>query len=152
MPQLKVVPHIVFNTICAKNGWSDDAIPTDVAFISIIDSPAALKYWDDEDSVFARHILNDAENVLNLDFDDVSKQENGLHPLTGQQAEQIVDFILKHRGKDFLIHCKAGFSRSAAIGQIIKDFFPEYKNNENYDGRNAFVFSQLRIKMYEQLQ
>ena len=150
MPQIRVVPHIVFNVICAKNGWGGDAIPTDVAFISIIDSPAALRFWNDDNSVFASHHLNNAENVLNLDFDDVSNDGDHCRALTDEQAEEIIAFILKHRGKDFLVHCKAGFSRSAAIGQVIKDFFPEYENNENYDGRNAFVFSKLKNKMYEQ--
>ena len=71
----------------------------------------------------------DHPNVLRLWFDDV-ENDNETSPtnkgtnraFTEKQAQQIIDFALDNRGREFIIHCTAGISRSGAVGQFLLDF------------------------------
>jgi protein-tyrosine phosphatase len=42
-------------------------------------------------------------------------------PPDKKDAAQIVDFILAHKGKNFLINCQAGISRSGAVCQFLEE-------------------------------
>jgi predicted protein tyrosine phosphatase len=42
---------------------------------------------------------------------------------TKKQAEELFDFIKKHKDKEVcIVHCTAGISRSGAVGQFINDY------------------------------
>ena len=47
---------------------------------------------------------------------------------TPTQAARIARFARKHRGKNILIHCGAGISRSGAVAEAIAQAFPEYED------------------------
>ena len=42
-------------------------------------------------------------------------------PPTKEQAKEIVDFILKHKGKNVIVNCKKGQSRSSAVALFCHD-------------------------------
>ncbi len=103
------------------------------------------------------------DNVLNLEFDDVNEdiviwKGHTFYGITDEQAEQIVDFIEKHKGKDFYIHCRAGKSRSIAVATYILDMYgEEYGYNEKESCRkdnpckipNINVLTKLKRTYYK---
>lgn len=69
----------------------------------------------------SKHIFEDSEKVINLEFNDVSESEENC--LTEKQAKELYSFIDNNIGCDFIIHCEAGRSRSQAIGQYLLDMY-----------------------------
>lgn len=108
---------------------------TDKAFIQIIGTPECLKKYLEEDT---KHWFNNSnvDNVLNLAFDDIDVDTliyNDIHfyGISDKQAEDIVNFIEKHKGKNIYISCRAGKSRSQAVARYILDIYgEEYGYNE----------------------
>lgn len=49
-------------------------------------------------------------------------------PCHPRQAEMIAAYATKHRGKNILVHCAAGISRSGAIVEALLQAFPEYED------------------------
>ena len=93
------------------------------------------------------HILPNKSNVLNLNFDDISKEEMLIEDCTSrhkvvpkehrnkfylkciseEDSDRSIDFIEKNLGKNLLIHCSAGKSRSQAFFRFIVDYYyPNY--------------------------
>ena len=77
--------------------------------------------------------FTDKENVKVIFFDDVDKdytinivgtgKTETVKALTEQQAEELFEFIDKHKDKETcMVHCAAGISRSGAVGQFINDY------------------------------
>lgn len=75
--------------------------------------------------------------ILRLGFHDVDSKHLGAKgPILGCewplvwfseiQAKEAAEFILEHRGKNILVHCAAGVSRSGAFVEAILEAFPEY--------------------------
>jgi len=56
--------------------------------------------------------------------------------ITPEQAEQLVDFVDKHKGKNIYVHCLRGTSRSGAVDKFLEDFYgykrPSTKNTKGY--------------------
>lgn len=99
--------------------------------------------WDSELDEMQFLMGRDNPNVLFLEFDDVTIEEaerinsnSGkfrVEPMTVEQANQIIDFILKtfNQDKDLFVHCTAGISRSGAVGLFANQFINRYiKPNE----------------------
>lgn len=122
---------------------------TDKAFISITNG-------DREDS---HYFDKDYSNVLNLEFDDATDEENerrikaGLNELvlfTEQQSKQIIEFIEKNKHVEtFYVHCLAGQSRSGAVGLFINDLhgeetYFEFANSNPTIKPNYFILALLR--------
>lgn len=139
-----IFSHIDFDRFCKSLHLNDDNIETnqDYAFISIIGTPQVIDEYLGEYGT--KHYFNaNHNNVLNLDFDDVSKDRdfeyqtlNGetkvirVKAMSEEQAEQCLEFIENNIGKTFIIHCRAGVSRSQAFFRFITDFYEEYKDCE----------------------
>ena len=123
---------------------------TKEAVISIECSKECAKYWleeekGDDDN---EHLLPSGKSVLNLNFDDVEgpgdKYYKGhwFRSFKMIDAYNILEFLKSNSGKDLIIHCKAGKSRSKAIGQFILDIMgdkyedgnPENPINGSYNG------------------
>lgn len=74
------------------------------------------------------------EDVLRLRFYDlehaeVSYMNGGREILCDREdAAKIAEFARKHRGKNFLVHCAAGISRSGAVVEALLETFPEYED------------------------
>ena len=95
-----------------------------------------------------KHFFEDGhDNVLNLDFDDIGTDViyNGhlFKTMTMEQAEMTVDFIEKMigRGNDmmFYVHCRAGMSRSRAIGEWIFRYCKENGIEVAYEDRDDYT-------------
>src|SRR6478736_1976393 len=77
-------------------------------------------------SIFAQSTLDKLPN-LKLSFEDLMEVVPlfGLgeyaYPPNKNDARQLVDFILLHRGKDFLVNCNIGERRSGAVCQFLQD-------------------------------
>ena len=142
--------------------YNVNEVKDDKAFISIIGTEECRKYYIEEDTI---HWFSNCteDNVLNLEFDDVNEdiviwKGHTFYGITDEQAEQIVDFIEKHKGKDFYIHCRAGRSRSAAICRYLLDIYgEEYGYNEKESCRkenpcmtpNINVLTKLKRVYYK---
>lgn len=149
---------IQFKQIAYKNEW-DEAVPDDIAIISINNSESV-------GSVEEYHICKNADNVLNLNFDDVDPVALGLPDtiekyayksfddrkirlqfFTKAMAEKAVDFIEKNKDKNFYIHCSAGVSRSQAFVRYIQNVYydKDWETNPNNpcEFPNGFVYSKL---------
>lgn len=73
--------------------------------------------------------------VFRVVFSDVTdltrKGEKSYNPIDGTQARRMVDFIALHQHRKFIVNCRAGISRSAAVclfiheqyGHALKPYF-----------------------------
>lgn len=153
---------IQFKQIACNNNW-DKVVPNNIAIISICNS----QNFEDE-----YHIC-DGENVLNLNFDDVSPEvfklsddtenftyqsydgkEINLQFFTKSMADECVRFIERNKNKNFYIHCSAGISRSQAFVKYIKNVYNDINwitnPNNPCEFPNGFVYSQL-MKSYREI-
>lgn len=135
----------------------------DVVYISISASEeCALEHF--YDMTEANHYLPDADNVLNLNFDDITedftfKNEFGedvtYHAISPEQARKIIDFVDDNIGKHIIIHCRAGKSRSQGVCRAIYDCYGDkYEPNEfnlvnPCDTPNPDVLSKVKRSFYE---
>ena len=93
---------------------------------------------DVADSMISSEVLDEIPN-LKLAFWDLSQVINhdgeNLYPPNESDAKKIVDFILLHRGKEVIVNCAAGVSRSGAVAQFCEDFL-DYEWS-NFGKRNS---------------
>ena len=105
-----------------------------MAYISIMATDECAKYYlqekyedDPEDN---EHFLPEGPRVCNVKFDDLKEdreyQGHMFKTITEEQADKIVDFIERNLGKHFLIHCRAGASRSQGVYRFMMDMYPSY--------------------------
>jgi hypothetical protein len=155
--KIEVCSHYAFdNAMKHTLHLNDDNVEdSNMAFISIIGTPACLTYYLDEGDT--KHYFNNHENVLNLDFDDIGNDVifNGNHfkTMTMEQAEKAVDFIDKMLDKGvtlFMIHCRAGMSRSQGVGAFIYYFYPgEFESDTLQPHPNKDVYAKLSRCYYK---
>jgi predicted protein tyrosine phosphatase len=122
-----------------------------LVLISITEPEASAPYMsvDDPTSTIGFH------DVLEIKFWDVEYKIGKYEPLTWEQGKIIRDFIVKNKDKKFLIHCRAGVSRSAGVGCAVEclvnhdgDVYNYYlsksdiKNMPRYDP-NLTVFDRI---------
>ena len=161
-----VFNHIDFDNFCAQQSLNDNNVENNnYAFISIIGTQEIIEdYLGEYDT--KHHFNENHSNVLNLEFDDVSEdREFEYETLDGKnkvlhakaisegQAKECVDFIENNVGKTFIIHCRAGRSRSQAFFRFITDFYEEYNDCEgNKDNPchspNIDVLAKLKRAFY----
>lgn len=93
----------------------------------------------------------DDTKILTLVFPDVcapfEHKGNTYVPLAENDALKILDFINLNIGKNFLIHCTAGVSRSSAICLYLHLFhgYELRKDFWNLSEPNKFVLGQLIV-------
>lgn len=123
---------IIFERIAKEQGWNIE-VPNNIAIISI-NNP--IENNDEE-----YHVCKDADNVLNLDFDDIDPMHldldnnidkftykrndkiNTVYFFTNSMAEKSIEFIERNKDKHFFIHCSAGISRSQAFVRFIENTY-----------------------------
>ena len=155
MLTIDVYPHSFFEEICEKMGLNDSNVEdTNYAFIDIIGTPECLKYYLDEEDT--KHWFKENHsNVLNLEFDDVSKDEikwkgHIFKGISDKQAEELFDFIEKNIDKNFKICCRAGKSRSQAVGNFIYNFYRgKFESNNLLPHPNMEVYRKLSRCYYK---
>ena len=85
--------------------------------------------------------------VLRLKFQDY--EDTRKHPAMAvlfhpRQADQLADFLTKHRGKNVVVHCAAGISRSGAVAEVVMEAFPEYEDRGGHRFPNGLVKRLLK--------
>ena len=130
---------------------------SDIAYISIEATPECAKYYlePEHDDYDNEHYLEDGPNVFNVNFDDLGEDREYkghiFRTITQEQADDMVDFIEKNLGKHFIVHCKAGASRSQAVHRFILDMYSDQyekcpENLENpCETPNMEVVRKLKI-------
>lgn len=138
-----------FCKLMEDNGWNDNNLPTDIAFISI----GSGRPKDNEPHYFKEN----HDNVINLDFDDITDYTLegwiGVKGMSDEQAQELLEFIENNVGKHFYVHCSAGVSRSQAVCRFIVDTYDEYcEESLRKDNPclypNVHVLSLLRRKKW----
>lgn len=64
--------------------------------------------------------FKDFHDVLEIQFWDLESDIDGYKILTDDQGKELNAFINANKDKRFLIHCKAGVSRSAGVGCAVE--------------------------------
>ena len=153
MNKVYVYNYFRFNELCAKNGWDDNNIPSDKAFISICCTDECIKGYlaaRDPDAEDEHWFKKDHNNVINLNFDDIIQDEMVSNTTEGtftyrciskEDAARLYKFIESNIGHDFIIHCRAGKSRSQAIARFICDHY----NYENGRLDNPCLYPNVNV-------
>ena len=162
IPQIIVLGQAQFDEYCHENGYVDETVEKDdtKAFISIVNTETCLKNYM-EDFETKHWFETNHSNVFNVDFDDISRDSFEWHGYTilgmsDQQASDMVDFIERNMEgevrKDFIIHCRAGVSRSQAVGMFLWDYYGDYfydntkwlETSYEHVGYNKHVYYKLK--------
>lgn len=91
-----------------------------MVLISITEPESSTLYPDTTLSTLSPIYVSGYHDVLEMKFWDVEEPIGNYHPLSDEQGKELRDFILKNKDKRFLIHCKAGQSRSAGVGLAVE--------------------------------
>ncbi len=69
-------------------------------------------------------------DILRQQFVDQDPEEAGTEEglFSSEQAREMADFLSRHRGKNILVHCGAGISRSGAVAETVLATFHEYED------------------------
>tara|TARA_R110000868_G_scaffold12456_8_gene59571 strand:+ start:5905 stop:6384 length:480 start_codon:yes stop_codon:yes gene_type:complete len=107
-------------------------------------------------------ILDEADNVLNLWFDDAEEELpllNGdkLVLFNDEMANQVIDFVEKNKNaKGWVLHCTMGKCRSGAVGSFLVDYFGidwfEFKKTNPKVSPNCLVKTLLTSNYLKKLQ
>lgn len=152
---VKAYSHYDFDKMCERNGWTDSNVEAlnNIAIISIICSKECQKYYLDE---IEKHWFNsNHSNVLNIEFDDLNEnvEYHGhiFRAMTDMQVQEIFAFIEQNIGKNFIIHCRAGQSRSVGICSFIGQMYQDKYDivNKGQLTPNIHVLSLLKECYYK---
>lgn len=149
--KITIINKQTFDSLMKQHGITNDNVEniTKTFFISINDTcgTTEVPYFENK------------ENVKVLFFDDVDFDiEVSSHKIakafTTTQAEELFDFINKHKDKEScIVHCAAGMSRSGAVGTFINDYFGgdwfEFKKLNPHIHPNSLVLRLLKRVLAE---
>ena len=118
-------------------------------YISISNSNSEFKSFFD----------SDYQNVLRLEFDDVTDQDNepGTVLFNREHAQKIIEFMDINKDIDMLyVHCLAGQSRSGAVGTFINDIYGsetyyEFMKRNPTIKSNYYILALLR-RIYNNIE
>jgi hypothetical protein len=145
MVKIIVLSHYLFDEKMKSLGLNDENVEsTNSAFISIIGTPECLKYYLEEEDT--KHYFKDHPNVLNLDFDDCPTDVlynghlfNTMHLDLAEKTFAFIEEVLKNGVDTILVHCRAGMSRSRAVGEFIWRYCRDNDIDVDYDDRNDYT-------------
>ena len=130
-------------------GWKDGNLPEDWVFVSIGEYEPCLE---------KPHILRECEQVINLNFDDICGYRmwdtlpneewteekkmfySNVHGMSDEDAKRLFEFLEKHIGKNVMVHCSAGISRSQGVERYLLDMYQEYSKVSDTNLKNPCKF------------
>lgn len=119
---------------------------TENAYISILCTP------DNQVLLRPPYFTENTPNVCILSFDDTDKDyvvhlDRVWYGIDEHEAKRCVEFILDNLGKNFIIHCNAGRSRSQGVCRFILDMFKDQGYDENLSCRkdNPCLTPNMRV-------
>ena len=160
-PNILVYSHNEFDLFCYKHNINDKNVEDawkNYSFISIIGTKECQdKYLKENDYHWFK---KNHKNVLNLNFDDISDYyltyNNILFKgINERQAKQAYFFIKNNIGNNFIIHCRAGKSRSQAFCRYILDIYSDIycidntRKDNPCNTPNLFVLGELKRQYYK---
>lgn len=87
-------------------------------------------------------------DILRMEFHDMDPGRmeipKGYVIFTQQQSSQLARFLRKHRGKNIVVHCAAGVSRSGAVVEAALEAFPEYEDKGWQRHPNTHIKNMLK--------
>ena len=122
--------------------WHENVDPENFAWISIGEP-------DIPDSIINNRILDKLPH-LKLSFWDCTEEIVDIMgdtylPPNQQDAAKILDFLVKNRGKNFIVNCKAGKSRSGAICKFLEECLDyEWINGKDRARPNVLLYKLLK--------
>jgi hypothetical protein len=128
---------------CERNGWNDENLPPDIAFISIVGSKECQEYYLGEEET--HYFSQSHPTVLNLAFDDIPKDQvewkgHVFYGLSEEQAEEIVEFVKNKDDihlEDDLIYGSAAYRRyltGISFALMYADICSAVKSGETTEG------------------
>lgn len=158
MSKIVVYSHNDFNKECERIGVCDKNVESmeNMAFIDIVCTKECQKLF--ENDISTHYFMEEHPNVLLLEFEDIEEDEvcEGiqLKAMSREQAIKAVDFIDSNLGKDIMVCCIAGKSRSQAFYRFVTDFYMStykecYENKKNpCITPNVDVLAKLKFAHY----
>ena len=108
------------------------------ALISISDTMIERRLMQD---ILGAQITNCP--YITTNFQDVD--HDGGAGISNIQAKELLSFIKAYSNRDFIIHCFAGVSRSAAVAKFINEYYDAGNIAlENYKIYNKLVYNKLK--------
>ena len=109
-----------------------------LVLISIGEPGDGYKY-----SILSKEEVQGFKDCLQIEFWDIEEDFGDYKIITDDQAKTIQDFILKNLQKDtetrFIVHCKAGISRSAAVAKAVEQLkFFGIEEEAKYNYKTCF--------------
>lgn len=78
-----------------------------------------ISFNEEDRALYPLKLNRDSDSILTLRVSDVTSklEHKGVtyYPISDYNCLQILDFINRHNGKHFIVHCAAGLSRSTAV-------------------------------------
>lgn len=130
----------------SKNNFLDLEINSNTVLISITDPKS--KILDND-------ILEKFKDSLSIQFYDIKEDMMDNYttssswkfvPINNKEAKTILDFILKHKNDNFLIHCEAGQSRSAGVGLAIECILKFNGNKKEFSFEPSDILNHHRYE------
>ena len=128
----------------AKDNFSKLNLDKNTVIISITDPKS---------NILDEGILNKFKDSLSIQFYDITEDmiyntnENWKFvPINNEEAKIILDFILKHKNDNFLIHCEKGQSRSAGVGLAIESILKFNGNKIEFDLKQSDILNHHRYE------
>jgi len=108
------------------------------ALISISDNMTERRLMQD---ILGAQITNCP--YITTNFQDVDHDDGT--GISNIQAKELLSFIKAYPNRDFIIHCFAGVSRSAAVAKFINEYYDAGNIAlENYKIYNKLVYNKLK--------
>lgn len=85
------------------------------------------------------------QEVLRLEFDDVSIRGDHLHGITPHQTAQVIAFLdaVQDMVEKIIVHCLAGVSRSAGVAKFVAERY-RLDFDHTYGMYNRLVYDTLK--------
>lgn len=90
-----------------------------------------------EDEQLTDEQVKGFKDSLRVKFWDIEEDSNEYKVIPDDIAKQIQDFIIKNTDNKFIVHCRAGQSRSAGVGKAI-ECINHFDVDKKYDYQTSF--------------
>lgn len=100
--------------------------------LNIDENTVLISITDPDRDLISEDILSKFKSHLSIQFWDIEKdlEINKYKSIEIDEARTIKEYIMNHKNDNFIVHCEAGMSRSAAVGLAI--FYLIEHNEDRY--------------------
>lgn len=112
--------------------------------LNIDNNTILISLTDPKSKLLDNSISNNFKDTISLQFSDVEEDFCNYIKMSNSQGKELLDFILKHKKDNFLIHCEYGKSRSAAVGMAIDCILNFNGNKKDYSLEPSKILNHPR--------